>query len=265
MKLNTSIYFFIITLILFTACNHECRVVKEYYENGNDKIVEYYSNCNDTSTYASQTFYENGMISSEGFFVSGVEHGKFKTWSEKGILIADWEMIDGMEHGFIQCWYENGIKKRDLTVNMGVKDGFFKEWDENGKLIIDGKYKNGEKDGKWTLWEEDGTWRYWTFVEDVKWGKTYEYLVDSLEINHVVGQYENNLEAGLWKWYDKDSVLYKTVIYSEGMLTGEYIEYFKNGNVKSKGNLINGKYDGEVIFYNEKGKIIDKLYISKMD
>ncbi|MDT8413378.1 MAG: hypothetical protein RQ875_13010, partial [Vicingaceae bacterium] len=196
MKHNISLFLVILTLILLTACDRECRVVKEYYENGNDKVVEYYSDCNDTSTYKSQTFYENGMISSEGFFVSGVKHGKFKTWSENGVLISDWEMIDGMEHGFIQCWHENGIKKKELTVNMEVKDGVFQEWDENGKLIIDGKYKNGKKDGKWTLWEEDGTWRFWTFVDDVKWGDTYEYLVDSSKINHVIGQYENGLEIG---------------------------------------------------------------------
>ena len=232
----------------------DCRIVKEHYDNGKEKVVQYYGNCKDKSTFKEQIFYENGQISSEGYFVNGVKNGKFKSWTEKGILTAKWEMLDGEEHGFIKCWYENGVKKREGVLNRGIENGIFKDWDENGDPIVAGKYKNGKKDGEWTYWEENGSIKVRTYRNDTLWGYTYEFLVDSISKLHVIGQFEKGMEEGLWKWFDSDSILYQTAVYKNGDFTGEYIQYYKDGKVKSKGNLINEKYEGDVIYYDNNEK-----------
>lgn len=231
MNRQTNIFIIILTLILLTACQNDCKVVKEKFENDKDKVVEYYSDCNDTTTFKRQTFYEKGQISSEGHVIKGVKNGQFKSWSEDGILTAEWEMIDGKEHGFIQCWYDNGDKKREAILNKGIKNGVCKDWYKDGDFIMR------------------------TYKNDTLWGNTYEYLVDSIKTVHVIGQYENGLETGLWKWFDKDSILYQTATLSNGEYTGEYIRYYKNGSVELKGYQINDQYEGNVTYYDDKGNV----------
>ncbi len=221
-------------LILLTACENECQVVKDFHKNGQEREVFIYPNCNDTTYYLRKYFYENGLISSEGYFKNGVKIGKFTSWANNGNKTADWEVVDGKEHGFIQCWYDNGIKKRELTVNKGIKDGLYKNWKEDGSLSVEGNYKNGKKEGKWKVWWEDGSWRILNYKNDTLWGFTYEYLIDSLEITQVIGQYENGLETGLWKWFDKDSVLYESVVYENGVINGDYLKYYPDGTLKEK-------------------------------
>jgi antitoxin component YwqK of YwqJK toxin-antitoxin module len=246
----------IVGLFFLISCTDECRVVKDTYKNKKEKEVFIYPNCDDTTFYLRQHFYENGQMSSEGHYKNGMKVGKFKSWSESGNQTADWEVLDGEEHGFIQCWYDNGIKKRELTLDRGIENGYFKEWDVEGKLKFEGNFLMGKKDRAWKYYEENGTWKIRNYRNDTLHGETFEYFVDTTSVRFVHGQYEKGKETGLWRWLDKDSILYQTALMSEREFTGEYIEYYKNSKVKSKGTLIKGEYEGDVFYYDEKGNTI---------
>ncbi len=143
----------VLTLTLITACKNDCRVVKETYENAKEKIVFTYPNCKDTTYYKRQFYFENGQLSSEGFYKNGSQDGQFKRWTESGVLIEEWEMLDGKVNGFVQCWYPNGIKKREAMIEKDIENGIWKDWNESGELDVEGNYKNGKKEGKWTYWD----------------------------------------------------------------------------------------------------------------
>ena len=253
--MNNFHYISILGLLFFTSCKQECRVVKEYYDKSKEKEVFVYPDCNDTTYYKRLHFYKNGQLSSEGCFKNGEIFGKFKSWAENGNQTADWEILDGKENGFIQCWYDNGIKKRETTLDKGIKNGKLKEWDENGKQICEGNYVRGKMVGTWKYWEEDGTWKIRNYKNDTLNGPTIEHLIDSTSIKLVSGQYLNGQEVGLWKWFNRDSILYQTAIMTDGKYTGEFIEYYEDGKVKSKGNLIDSNYDGALTYYDEDGNI----------
>jgi antitoxin component YwqK of YwqJK toxin-antitoxin module len=250
----------ILGLLLITACKQDCRVVKQTYDNLKEKEVFVYPDCSDTTYYRRQGFYKNGQMSSEGYYRNGEKTGKFKSWAENGNQTADWEIVEGKEHGFIQCWYDDGEKKREATLDKGIENGHFKEWYENGKLTCEGDFASGKKMGAWKYFEDNGSWKIRNYKNDTLDGYTLEHLIDSIETKIVSGQYKNGKETGLWRWFDKDSILYLTAIYQEGKITGEYIEYYSEGKIKSKGNLIDGSYEGEVIYYDEKGNNTKKEY-----
>ncbi|MBW3372373.1 hypothetical protein KYK31_00190 [Hymenobacter norwichensis] len=252
--------FILFVSFFLTGCKQECRVVKSTYANGSNEVVFLYPDCNDKSYYKRQGFYSNGQIEYEGFCKNGQKTGHFKSWSETGHQTADWTIVNGKEHGYIKCWYDDGTKKRESILNQGITDGFTKEWYESGEPASAGNYTNGKKTGKWKTWEENGAWKTLEYRNGVLWGETTEHLIDSTETILVAGQYEAGKESGVWKWFDRDSILYETCTYQKGKLKGETIEYHRNGKIKSKGYLIDGKYNDTVYYFNHIGTLTKKQF-----
>jgi antitoxin component YwqK of YwqJK toxin-antitoxin module len=252
---HINIIFFLLLLLSLFACKKNCRCVKQLYDNKNEKEVRIYPDCNDTTCYLRQWFYENGKIASEGHYSNLKAEGHFKSWSESGYQTADWSILDGKETGFIQCWYDNGVKKRVAILEKGIPNGLTREWDTTGKPVDEGVYINGKKNGVWKTWFDSGSWKTKTYKKDSLWGSTHEHLVDSGKVILVNGQYENGLEVGVWKWFDKDSVLYETTVYKNGKATGEYLSYYHDGKTASSGYLVNGKFEGKVEYYDTTGKV----------
>lgn len=252
---------FTLFIVSFLAgCRQECQVVKLTYANNNHKDIFLYPDCNDTSYYKRQGFYSNGQIAYEGYYKNGQKVGHFKSWSASGHQTADWTVLNGKEHGRIRCWYDDGTKKRETVLKQGVRNGFTEQWYENGKPESAGNYSNGKKTGKWKTWSQDGTWKVREYKNDTLWGKTIEHLIDSTTTILVAGQYEAGEEIGIWKWFNKDSILYETSTYQKGKLTGENIEYYRNGKIKSKGYLINEKYNDTVYYFSNSGLLTKKEF-----
>jgi len=218
MKKNTYIFLFSI-LILAVSCTNQCETISRTYENGNKRFVDVYENCNDKNKYKRFIYFENGKLQNEGTYINGQEYGIFKRWNRKGVLIELWEMKSGEQNGNIECWHPNGKFKRKANLENGITEGEFKEWNEAGKLIVRGFYENEKQTGTWTYWEDNGTIKERTYSNDKLNGKTYEYLVDSTNTTYVTGQYENGVEAGQWKWFTEDSILYQTAIYEKGKIS----------------------------------------------
>jgi antitoxin component YwqK of YwqJK toxin-antitoxin module len=210
-------YIFIIQITLsFISCDNKCIDISKTYENGNKKFVDVYPDCNNKNEFKRYIYFENGKLQNEGTYVNNLEQGTFKRWNRKGILIEKWEFINGIETGHVECWYPDGKKKKELYLDKGVENGEFKGWDENGELIEHGFYENGKQKGKWIFVKESGTKLERTYKNDTLTGETYEYIVDSSNIIHVIGQYKKGAETGLWKWFNEDSILYQTVTYKNG-------------------------------------------------
>lgn len=203
------------------------------------------------------------------------------------------------EQEIILSKYGNGQIHKKISYELpitkdsvGIKTMFF----ENGKLNCMGEYRNGQRHGKWICynrngaikWDtnynsgkedgevyckyENGTWKKLTSENGVKIGKTIEYNYDSTN-NHfyyIYGQYENDLETGIWIWKDTNQQIIKEINYERGVNVGYFAFYYPNGNVKMKGYGFKREDEDFIVMkdtlfhYNEiENGTIDSLEIFK--
>lgn len=179
--------------------------------------------------------------------------------------------------------YSNGQIHELLVLNkpvtkdsIGIKKVFF----ENGKLQCSGPVSNDKRNGLWTCiypndsieWRatykmevedgevfcrnQNGTWRQMTLVNGIKSGKTIEYNYDSLNKQHffIHGQYDNNLEQGLWTKTDTKGVLLIEMTFIDGERIGYFTNRYKNGQIRLKGELQKDDSMRNFTFYDETGK-----------
>ena len=244
-------------LVTLNSCNQECEEIVSKHDNGKAEVLHKYPDCSDSTTYQRDFYFDNGQLGSSGFMKKGKKDGLFKSWNKEGVQTAEWHMKQGVEHGHVQCWYDNGTKSKETNLNEGKVHGFERTWLKNGDLASIGEYSNGKQIGTWKYFEETGTWKIRNYQDGELHGLTNEHLIDSIgKVTIVIGQYENDTEVGMWKWFDKDSTLTQTAIFDNGKATGEIIEYHQDGSIKLKGNLIDGRYDGEVKYFDKNGNLI---------
>ena len=218
---------FILTLSILFGCGRmETKKVVTTYQNGKPEIIIYLLDKDDTSTYRKEVFYESGKPDYIGHIVKGVKDGTWTWWYENGNKKDQCKYEDGFYVDTVYHWYESGqLMQIEIVAGRTVRtdgccncNGTIIRFYENGKTkekftSLDNKFQ-----GTYESYEEDGTWKIRTYKNDSLWGPTTEHIIDSNEVTIVVGQYENGKETGLWKWFDKDSVLYETAVYTNGKI-----------------------------------------------
>jgi antitoxin component YwqK of YwqJK toxin-antitoxin module len=249
--------FIVLVVLILPACKHECRKVVDTYNDGKDKVVHEIPDCSDSTTYTRLYYHENGQLASQAQYVNGVTNGKCKSWYENGVMSAEWEQLNGKQDGPFRCWEENGVLYKQGTTRDGLEHGLIKEWDKNGKLIYEANLIDGKRDGVTTSYNSTGK-----FVRMYKHGllegNSYESFYDSTDKERriVIGQFRNDKEEGMWKWFHEDSMLYFTEEYKEGQAHGKAIKYFLDGSIQRIGQYEFGREQGDWQYYNDKGKLI---------
>lgn len=111
--------------------------------------------------------------------------------------------------------------KSDMSLLNGIVFGEFGEF---------GKYVDGIKDGIHKEWYESGQ----ILLEET-------YKLGDKNFNGFYRKY----------WFENGQLM------GQGSYTGEYIEYYDNGKIAKKGNLINGKLVGiHKTYYGSNGKLM---------
>ena len=74
------------------------------------------------------------------------------------------------------------------------------------------------------------------------------------------GKMQDTTRLGEWKYYHKNSdKLMMLEHYENGILNGEKITYYENGQPAEKAFYMNGELHGEVFMYSEKGVVLEHL------
>lgn len=157
-----------------------------------------------------------------------------------------------------------GKLKNEVTV------GYWEYYNENGLLIAKGNFDDsGKKIGKWTWYNGIDRIKETAFYEEGKLNgenimlhKNQKQYVDAIyKDNTLNGEYKyyNNKGALLQKKYFKDGelegvyesyfkvgnkILEYNIPYKKGLIEGESIEYYADGNIYAKANYIGGKING---------------------
>ena len=161
---------------------------------------------------------------------------------------------NGQKQGVWKDFYFNGNLQKEGTYRDDKKNGFFKEYTINGSLLNTDKFINGE------------------LQKDVPELTKLDMKTEYYEGGNIkyFGGYKNEIAQGVHREYDITGKVTNSKIYKDGILTGEGIlddegreqgswkEYHPNGQIKSKGEYLNGKKIEDWIFYYANGKIEQK-------
>lgn len=107
---------------------------------------------------------------------------------------------------FFSCSNANEqSKKKEKEVLVEISNGIFTEYYPGRKAI---KFKgpqneNGKRDGRWFFYDEDGQEMSMTeYVNGKKHGFTFVRFPSGNM--RYTGEYTNDTETGLWKFYDEN-------------------------------------------------------------
>ncbi|HPE55632.1 MAG TPA: hypothetical protein P5514_04635 [Bacteroidales bacterium] len=243
-------------------------IKREYYPNGNVKIVasyngdvpqgvrrEYSPEGDITAGYVFQNgtiigegiineegiknglwkeFYPNGALKSLGMYDHGKKQGEWKYYHPNGQLeqVGSYNK-DGKADGFWTWYYPTGDVLREETYFNGMIDGHSVEYAEDGSVIAEGDYVEDYRDGKWTFNYGD---------------------------HNSEGEYLDGMRHGKWKNYYNDGTLSFSGDFIEDNPNGQHTWYWPSGIKKTEGKYIMGLEDGEWVKYNEDGSILITIY-----
>lgn len=197
----------------------------------------------------------------------------------------------GTGHLFAQR--KNGPIVEKMTGNTGnfirtanyknnVLDGPFSEvFEKGGKVKSSGQYSSGKKTGRWDYGKSDGT-KTLTEVYDASGGLTKKITYYTNGKPNAETEYKNDKLHGVTKKYNQDGTLKSEANYANGkehgkqtqyitstsgnyvcishcqngLKDGDYLEEYKNGNPKAKGQYKQDKKDGVWLYGEANGKTV---------
>jgi antitoxin component YwqK of YwqJK toxin-antitoxin module len=193
----------------------------EYYYNGNIMRRENY--INGIKIGKQEFFHENGKLGIVYFNNSYGKHGPYLSYFNDGKIEEKSEFNNGVLNGEREEYEQNISTNPDVNeyylklkeyYSNGIRVGKFETFSSVGK-IVSGNYINGKKEG---VWKEFTSY-------DMRTQKKYDY-----------------------------TYLERVLIYKNNKLNGEQLEYYPNGNIKSKMNYENGNIRVNEK-YNENGTL----------
>ena len=239
------------------------------------------------NTSVTQTFDEKGNLLTIIFFITGDENSLLYRYYDKDLNLAiDINCIDGkcIQKGYYSNKELAYIKEGKLTENLDVlANGKYTEYYKNGKIKIQGNYKEGRRNGEFKTFlknsksagsviYKDGKIIKSTLIKSMKDNASFSpisYVNYDLDTSYSIGKvdFPNKLLKTYYMYNKKgvlngDSIKYyeegniqSIVPYKNNLVEGLIITYYENGNIKEEVHYKNDKMNGEAKSYDENGKL----------
>ena len=226
-----------------------------YYDSGEIKSVEHYSKGLADGPYKSFDSVTHRLYL-EGQYANDLPIALFKVYSvQTGELYITVPYERGKVNGE-ECFYDNGKKKHIVTFKDGIKNGrdveYYKEQPEIKKS--EGYNANGKKTGEWKTYYMNGSLGILEhFDEDKLSGVVISYdSATGYKTNE--GTFVNDMRNGAVKYYTKGTKnVYLIETYKNDSMEGAVTGYYENGDIKYKGNYLNGARDGTWKYFFRNG------------
>ncbi len=256
---------------------------KQFFDNGQLYIQTNYSEGKKEGAYAS--YYYSGKPYAKGNYEDGNEVGHWTYLHENGQLMEEGEYKDGYRIGVWKEFNDEGkiIEEIDFG-ETGKKTGIYRQFDNDGNIILELTYK-GADIVSYKNFDKDGN----ILSEGEKKKKNLDFVMyHTKDVPKLRGTYYKGNETGLWERFNEYGVLVEEYTYNEeGLLDGEYkeffdngavdavttykdgnrdgafTEYYKNGNVYSEGWYVEGEPVGEWVGYHRDGTVRSRRYFTE--
>ncbi|MEZ4938603.1 MAG: hypothetical protein R2799_13515 [Crocinitomicaceae bacterium] len=167
---------------------------------------------------------------------SGQKHGKWiGTYPNSTQTAYEGTFDHGKRTGVFFFYYPNGKMKAAMKFSKNGTFARAEMYFEDGTLIAKGNYVNEKKDSVWTYFGGTGYVR-----------KTEGWKNGRLEGKTTVYMEPQPGDTKL------KPIQFMT--YRDSILNGPFAVYYPSGEIKQKGNYLDGNMDGEVYTFYESGK-----------
>jgi uncharacterized protein len=224
---------------------------------------------NDVKQGNTIVYYKNGKVKQTIPFLSGKEDGQGFEFAEDSTIVTltQYKMgfiqreeklnrkdANGLKQGVWKEFYPSGIIKNEVNFTDDKMNGYFKEYSPKGSLVNTTKYVNGVVQ---------------TNAPELAKLDVRTSYYDNGAVKFTA-TYKDGVAEGIQREFSPEGKVIGAKVYVEGVLTGEgildtagreqgpWVEYHPNGQIKSKGEYLNGKRVGEWVFYYANGKIEQK-------
>jgi len=199
-----------------------------FYKEDSLKVASIFHIKNSLLNGKSTQFYLSGQKESEYEFYNRQEIGYVRYWNEAGVLILE-HQYEYKDYGHFQS---------------SIRVGEWKDWDDNGNLIKVSNFHDNEPHGIQLEIFDNGQIQMEEFYKN---GKRDSTLTE----------------------YHPNGQIFRQVKYRKGEVVEDNPnkEYHPNGKISGKGNLVEGRKDGNWIYYYEnenkksEGKYGTYMYI----
>jgi|TARA_B110000037_G_scaffold161297_1_gene182190 antitoxin component YwqK of YwqJK toxin-antitoxin module len=184
-------------------------------------------------------YYNDSYVDAIGKMNNNHEVGYWEYYNKDGLLIAIGNYDDSGKKIGKWTWYHglNKIKETAFYKN-GKLEGKNIMLHKNQKLYVDGNYKEDELDGAYKYYNDKGALVQHKFFKKGKLDSIYKSYF-------IVGE----------------KILEFYIPYKNGLIDGETLEYYANGEVYSKANYVTGKINGlETKYHFNKQKYSEVHY-----
>jgi len=206
-------------------------------------------------------YYDEGskQIKQESYS-AGKLNGTYWIKTKKGSLVEEGGYVNGKLDGLKTTYYDTGTVRQRINYVADELEGDFKVFYINGLPKIEGNYTDGKENLIWKTYQEDGVleqithYSYGNRVKEIKVNGSFEEaFADGRSKEEYT--YRNKLKDGPFRiWYDLGGYVIEDFTDDQ---TGEILQrqVLVGTQVSSEGEYVEGKLNGPVYYYSEKGKI----------
>lgn len=191
-------------------------------------------------------------IYDENGHLTGIRSVYYPTGNLYVTIAYENDKKDGIE----TFYFENGGIKQITTFKEDVENGLYISYYQNDTIEMEGVLLNGFKTGAWYNYHINGTISNVTLYNKGEKIKSISYFPDGNLQNEIL--YKNELIHTV-KSYNNKNQLIKVDHFENG--NGVYYNYFFNGQIQSKGNIIANEYCDSLIEYDINGNILKIDYL----
>jgi antitoxin component YwqK of YwqJK toxin-antitoxin module/tetratricopeptide (TPR) repeat protein len=281
--------------------------IESTYQNGNKKSETNYINGEKHGPYKYYSFY--GNVTVDGTYHNNEMSGNWKWYYKNGELKSEDSYVNGQQDGVSKSYYKSGQLEDDYLFDEGERIGTWLSYYDNGQIYTSTAYAEDENHGRKEFYSPDGKLQI-VRIYDHGTLVGYTYLgTDGKEIEMIplknesgkldgffdngkpsrTMEFVNGVIDGEYKAYLYDGTLENHTAYSKGEYNGLDIDYFDNGKIKLKENMLygdrhglserfypngninerinylNNEKHGEATFYDENGKLVLTEYYTNGD
>lgn len=185
---------------------------------------------------------------------AGRKQGPWIKLQDNGKPLYEGTFVDDKPVGEFKRFHPNGRLMALFNYMEGTDSASVEMYSEDGKLIASGYYVDQLRNGEWTFFKDGQKISVDNYIGGVKNGKSKTFYTDSGELFEE-SDWVDGLQTGVYRAYFKNGKPYFECQMSEGKRNGFCQSFFENGQLEMEASYVQDLRDGEWKYYDENGNL----------